>query len=476
MGRVLDEVDRVRVAEDPEAVHDLRVALRRCRSVAAVLSEVDPHPAWRDLRKTGKKLFRRLGALRDAQVLMDWTQRLGRANGSIRAGLEEILAERERTARKEALLALARFDERHWKQLSRALRERSRLVPSNGLAARCLALERYEDAYSLHARALRNRSVASWHALRIGIKRFRYTVEILLPERYSEWGDALKRLQDLLGEVHDLDTLNALLRDERFAAEESALARWRDTIATERDPRLREYRERAAGKGGLWQVWRAGLPQESQIPAAVLARLRATSAALDPQPQKTREVSQIAISLFRAFALARAAPLFRERNPAFLLRGAATLLNIGRSHRRKARHKAAQDMILDFALPPAWSSEDLSELACVVRYHRGTEPRESHRRFMELPLERRERVFALSGVLRLARALRRAGVDPAATLRAELSFDGVVLLVPGLPDTETNAARIAAGKHLLETFLHRPIVVQPAENQAAADLQARAAS
>ncbi len=263
MRRVLDEIDRVRIGDNPEAVHDLRVALRRCRSVAAVLSEVDPHPAWRDLRKTGRKLFRRLGTLRDAQVLMDWTEKLGRANGSIRAGLDDILAERERAARKKALLALARFDERHWKQLSRTVRKRSRLVPPDGPAARCLALERYQGARALHTRASRSRSVTAWHALRIGIKQFRYTVEFLLPERHSEWGDDLKRLQDLLGEVHDLDELKALLKDERFAGEKASLARWRDAIASERALHLREYRRRAAGTHGLWHIWRAGLPADS---------------------------------------------------------------------------------------------------------------------------------------------------------------------------------------------------------------------
>ena len=263
MRRVLDEIDRVRVGEDPEAVHDVRVALRRCRTAAAVLRKVDPHPAWRDLRKTSRKLFRRLGALRDTQVLSEWTVKLGRANGSVRAALEKILADRERAARKKALLALARFDERRWKRLARVLRERSRLVPPDSPAARCLALERYDDARALHTRALRSRSVAAWHALRIGIKRFRYTVEILLPERHAQWGDDLKRLQDLLGEVHDLDELNALLKRERFPAEKQALVRWRDTIAAERAPRLREYRRLTGGKRRPWRAWRAGLPPDS---------------------------------------------------------------------------------------------------------------------------------------------------------------------------------------------------------------------
>jgi CHAD domain-containing protein len=476
MNRVLEEMDRFQAGEDPDAVHDLRVALRRCRSVAKVVSEVDPHPAWRALRKTSKRLFRRLGALRDAQVLKAWTAKLGPANGPVRAALAGILVEREGTARREAILALHRFDQQRWRQLSRELRRRSRLVPPDSSAARCLALERYEEACRLDARASRSRSAAAWHALRIGIKQFRYTVELLLPERHSGWGDDLKGLQDLLGEVHDLDELKVLLRKRPRATENASLAAWRETIASERAARLREYRRRAGGKRGLWQAWRPGLPQESKIPRVVLARFRATAKALDPRPQRTGETARIARSLFRALAEEGAAPLFREPRAAYLLHCAAAFVNIGRSRSRKARHKTAQRMILELAPPPGWSSDDLAELAAIVRYHRGAEPKPSHRRFAELPAERRERVLALAGVLRLAQTLRRVGLDPAAPLRATFTFDGIVLFLPRLRDTQANAARVAAGKHLLETFLHRPILVQSAQKEAGADLQVSLAS
>jgi CHAD domain-containing protein len=476
MNRVLEESDRFRGGEDPDAVHDLRVALRRCRSVAGVVSEVDPHPAWPALRKTSKKLFRRLGALRDAQVLKAWVAKLAPANGPVRAALDGILAEREDTARKEAILALHRFDRRRWRQLSGVLKRRSRLVPPDSPAARCLALERYEEACRLDARASRSRSATAWHALRIGVKHFRYTVELLLPERHPAWGGDLKRVQDLLGEVHDLDELSALLRRRPRSAVTASLAHWRELIASERAARLREYRRQAGGKRGLWQAWRAGLPQDSKIPGVVLARFRATAKALDPRARKARETARIARRLFRALADEGAAPLFREPQAAFLLDCAAALLDIGKSRKRKARHKTAQRMILDFAPPPGWSSDDLAELAAIVRYHRGAEPRPSHRRFAALPPERRERVLALAGVLRLAQTFRRAGTDPAAPLRATFTFDGIDLFLPRLPDTQANAARLAAGKHLLETFLHRPILIQPPQKEAGAEIQVSLAS
>jgi CHAD domain-containing protein len=76
MDRVIKELESVRSSPDADAVHDLRVAIRRCRSVAAVMEEVDPDPAWPAMRKVARKLFRGLGALRDAQVMGEWVKKV----------------------------------------------------------------------------------------------------------------------------------------------------------------------------------------------------------------------------------------------------------------------------------------------------------------------------------------------------------------------------------------------------------------
>ena len=204
MERVLKELDKVRTAPDPDAVHDLRVSLRRCRSVAAVMEEVDPDSAWPEMRKLGRKLFRQLGELRDTQVLEDWTKRLGQDGDPVRQRVLGTLSVRENELRSAALRVASKFDEREWKKLERTLRRRVRLVPPDHLAAECLTLERLEQARELHALALRTEKPKAWHELRIGVKRFRYTVESLLPARYEIWGSDLKRVQVLLGDVHDL--------------------------------------------------------------------------------------------------------------------------------------------------------------------------------------------------------------------------------------------------------------------------------
>src|SRR5262249_61028902 len=77
MHRVLAELAKLRRTPDKDTVHDLRVAIRRCRSVGAVMAEVDPNPLGREMRHLPRKLFRRLGAPRDAQVMCDRVQPTG---------------------------------------------------------------------------------------------------------------------------------------------------------------------------------------------------------------------------------------------------------------------------------------------------------------------------------------------------------------------------------------------------------------
>jgi len=67
-GRVLKEYARARKSVGPDVIHDFRVALRRCRSIAKGMRELDPHPAWHKFDRSSKKLFKSLGELRDSHV------------------------------------------------------------------------------------------------------------------------------------------------------------------------------------------------------------------------------------------------------------------------------------------------------------------------------------------------------------------------------------------------------------------------
>ncbi len=76
MQRVLLHVEKVAEGFGPDPVHDLRTALRRCRSLADGLMVFDSDPAWKKMKRAGKQLFQSLGDLRDTHVLRDWVERL----------------------------------------------------------------------------------------------------------------------------------------------------------------------------------------------------------------------------------------------------------------------------------------------------------------------------------------------------------------------------------------------------------------
>jgi CHAD domain-containing protein len=461
MERVLKELDAVQKAPEADAVHDLRVAIRRCRSVAAVMEEVDPDSAWPDMRKLGKKLFRQLGELRDTQVLEEWARQLGPESDAIRERLLSGFTAQEKELQETALKAANKFDQKSWKRLERKLRRRRRLVPLDGLAAECLTVERLEAVKELHARALRAEKPEAWHALRIGVKRFRYTVESLLPSRYQEWQERLKRVQDLLGEVHDLDVLSAKVGEISVGLEESRSA-WAERVSSQKHARIEEYRGLTLGDGGLWQQWRRELPQGNRLLAASQARLRATARALEPNTRRATLVARLAMRQFEGLAKLHLEPSLASRDLRKIMRAAARLRGIGSGLDAKAPQKAARKYLKGMTVPPGWTDMEWEIMASVVRYDRGQLPDLTQKAFGRFQSDEQKLICILAGMLRLARALNKCGVASATGLRVEKSVDAVIVHVPGLEESEQNAARLAAGKYLLESSLGFPVILKTA--------------
>ena len=458
MERVLKELESVRKSPDADAVHDLRVAIRRCRSVAAVMEEVDPDPLWPHMRKLGKKLFRQLGELRDTQVLEQWTKKLGPESDTVRERLLAALGAQEKEMQQAAFKAVDKFDQKAWKKLERKLQKRSRLVTPDGLAAECLALERLEAAKELHVRALRAEKAEAWHALRIGVKRFRYAVESLIPARYAEWEDDLKRLQDLLGEVHDLDVLSGKIA-EVTGDQQEARAAWAERIASQRHERIESYRERTVGEGGLWQQWRHGLPEGNRVATAAQARLRATARALEANTRRAMLVARLAMRLFGALARLHTVPALANKNVRRMMRAAARLHGIGSGLNVKSPQKAARKYLKTMVVPPGWTEQEWELMAEVVRYHRGALPDPKHKSFARFTPEEQRVVSTLAGVLRLARTLSKSGAGVGG-IEVERSGETLMVRVPGLLESEEHAARLAAGKYLLEKSLGQPLVIK----------------
>jgi len=461
MERVLKELEHVRKEPETDAVHDLRVAIRRCRSVGAVLQEVDPDPAWHEMRSVPKRLFRKLGELRDAQVMDEWVKSLAPADDPIRARLHAAFTANEPELRQRALRSAEKFDEKSWNRLESKLRKRARVVPVGGLAAQCLAVERFEEARELHTAAQRTDKAKPWHQLRIGLKRLRYTVESLLPEQYPLWSESLKRLQDLLGEVHDLDVLAEMVRQTSDPAATGSLNTWEERVRRERSQRVETYRQLTLGRSNVWSDWRQGLPQGNRLSLAAMARIRATARATDQHPRRTAQISRIAAAVFDALKRAHAAPAFGERPMRRVLRAASRLQRVAAPHHGGSPQKAAVRFLRGLPLPPSWTFEEWELLERTVRYHRGVEPTADRGAFAKLSEDEQKKVRALAGVLRVARALRKCAVNQCEGMRAENSHEAIVLDAPGLVDSVENAARLAAAKHFLETYLGKALILKP---------------
>jgi CHAD domain-containing protein len=284
MRRVLILSDRVEKSPDSALIHDLRVALRRCRSLARGMKEMGCDPGRRAIRRIGRKLFRRLGKLRDVQVMQAWTTRLSREVDPIRRLLLERFASHQPRLLEKTRGAILKFDRKRWKRLIREQESQPAQVTAGGAAARHLALARLEDALCCHVSAMRDGRAKDWHAMRIAIKRFRYTVEGFLPTRHAIWGADLKRIQDLLGDVHDLDVLWATIAKEGKALSAADLGRWRRLIRREQAARLAEYRKKMAGRNSLLRIWseelRASLAGEPKLTERAIERAREVALAL----------------------------------------------------------------------------------------------------------------------------------------------------------------------------------------------------
>ncbi len=257
MNRVLKERKRVRRRFSPAAVHDLRVALRRCRSMADGLQALQPHPKWRRMKKAGGRVFKALGELRDTQVMMKWIRALGKENDPVTQSLLKLLAGREAELQQKADRAMRRFSVKKWRKWAARLEPLSVRIPPDGLEFRRLALERWQEAFALHQQARKMPTPRSYHRLRIGLKRFRYTVENFLPARHAAWGKDLRRVQDLLGEYHDLQVLRPALRQAGPVFDAAARRRWRVVLEREKRKRLEAYRRLMTP--ARWEAWRVNL-------------------------------------------------------------------------------------------------------------------------------------------------------------------------------------------------------------------------
>jgi CHAD domain-containing protein len=460
MQQVLDQCQKVAGGFSSGSVHDLRTSLRRCRSLADGIVVFDPDPAWKKMKRAAKQLFGSLGDLRDTQVMLEWIEQLAPKGDAVGESLASFVASQENQLKTTAAVTLQQFDSRQWKKWSDELPGRAARIPLDSPVFAHLALERWAEAHALHRQALRNRTKTSFHQLRIGVKRFRYTLENFLPRFHAVWGQDLKELQDHLGEVHDLDVLWQTALNINAFPDPDTRAQWRSRIEQERRQRVVAYREKMVGTNSLWPLWRASLPQPEELRSLGLKRLQIWAAFLDPSVAHARHVANLALQLYDGLPIDGILGSPERETYRDILQAAVLMHDVGDS-RTKGRHKASARLIRKLDPPMGWTAEEIHLTALVARYHRGALPRETQRNFAALTQSKRQLVQFLGGILRLAcacdrqhdgqiRQVKVEGLNPVLTIRAD-----------GYTQDTPLAENLAAARHLLELACHRPVFILP---------------
>ncbi|MHC4398188.1 MAG: CHAD domain-containing protein [Planctomycetota bacterium] len=217
------QVKGCRRADDVEYVHRARVASRRLRAALKLFADVFPAKQTKRWRRGIKGLTEGLGAARDRDVQIALVERFlaELEHKACRPGVARLLLrlrqERE-SLQPEVVEAADRFEAKGiLDQLQAATGEvlaelERREVPlrSPSLVDRAEEhIGRRLNTMWAHEHSLRDpHGAAGHHAMRIAGKRLRYTIEICQPvfeSRLDEFVVVLKRLQSLLGDVHDCD-------------------------------------------------------------------------------------------------------------------------------------------------------------------------------------------------------------------------------------------------------------------------------
>jgi CHAD domain-containing protein len=234
----------VRLGDDPEDLHRFRVATRRSRAIIRATRPLLGE-TLAPLAAELKWLAGALGPVRDFDVLLLRLREEVRTLGPDAEGGDALVAvlEEERERRSDAMRA-ALDDPRYFRLLDSYATTIASLPDLDAPDLRPLVAEQLRKLRKAARRLGEDPSDAELHAIRIRAKRTRYAAELVAVAEtgkpLARYLDALKALQDVVGEHQDAVVAEAELR--RVARAKTALAAGR---LIERERERRRARRRA---------------------------------------------------------------------------------------------------------------------------------------------------------------------------------------------------------------------------------------
>ena len=237
MKQLAEHLGDVRLGEDIEAIHHARVASRRLRAALGMFRACWKRKQVKTWKKQIRQLARNLGEARDYDVLIEFlaSSLAGVSDRVLVPGIACLLnhVERQRqTVQPRVLQAIDRCGKGRRAEGDAGFRPLG-LGGGGGCRIRCQRVrplpgrkERSQAAQKLFDESpglADPEQHEQHHAMRIAAKRLRYTLELAKPVYSSDLastGDAVKKLQTLLGEIHDCDVWVEKFKE--FAHKESS--------------------------------------------------------------------------------------------------------------------------------------------------------------------------------------------------------------------------------------------------------------
>lgn len=235
-----EELPGVRLAEDIECVHHMRVASRRLRTRLTLFAPWLPAKKVDGWRKRIRRITTALGAARDTDVQLAFVQQFHDqlTDPRDKPGIARLLLrlhQRRQELQRKVLKALTELEDSHtlaaMSRTVRQLRAQSSLqhVDAHSPALFTLAAQaistRLAELLSYEPYVHQPERIAELHAMRIATKHLRYVMEVFAPlytDELKPYIRAARTLQEQLGELHDCDVwaqqLAGFLDDERRRA------------------------------------------------------------------------------------------------------------------------------------------------------------------------------------------------------------------------------------------------------------------
>ena len=509
------EIAGVREADDIEHVHRMRVASRRLRAALPLFAGCFPEKEYRLWLREIKKITRALGAARDTDVQIAFLKKYLKSQAGpipreapVKTG-ESTSHSRDRNPLGALLARLQKQRGIFQKQVIAVLDELEHSQVLLSLRAACATpppepgkrrkRERYAGILPVAAGRIGRRlqavhryepfvhnpdAVFEHHALRIAAKKLRYTLEAYAPlyrRNLARPIARIKRLQDLLGEIHDCDVWIeqmslAIVRQRgrrhpdmgESGASVSAVAPFRRLLANREKRRAFLYRQfvrywDALVRNGFWE----------DLPAAALTGQRSVFANRRSLPAKeereaflrfaavapdhvahSRTVTTLALRLFDDLA-----PLHGlSRRDRTLLSYAATVHDIGWIHGQAGHQKESAGMILASpGLPVPVREQGI--IALIAGLHGGKMQARPDGLFTLLVPADQKRVRTLAALLRVADGLDYLHAGSVSGLHCAIRATEVLCTLTGTGDTATEKARATRKSDLFTEVFGKTLVI-----------------